>query len=328
MKDFRPLPFLSNPHLQTLLGGVLPEPKLRSPTIEWLVTLPDGDRVILYDNRPYGWENGKPIVLVLHGLGGTHRSNYCVRTAKQLLPHGYRVVRMDMRGGGRGIYFARRTYNAGFTEDIHFLLTRFLQESPNSPVILVGFSLGGNVAVKTAGEVPVPPHPNLAAVAAANAPIDLAACSALLSKPENKFYDDYFGKMLVTHVNRHQKIFPDLPSVRFPRTFSLKALDDVYTAPRGGYVNADDYYKRGSSFHLIENITVPMLLITARDDPFIDVEAYEALASDLQFDVRITEKGGHLGFLGFNGKWGYRWVEPQIVDWIRKTVPPGETRLP
>ncbi|MGF1579005.1 MAG: YheT family hydrolase [Gemmataceae bacterium] len=322
MNEFRPIPFLGNPHVQTLLGTVLPEPQIAWPTTEWIVPLPDGDHVIIYDNRPYGWVNGTPIVVILHGLGGSHQSNYCVRTAKQLLPHGYRVVRMDMRGGGRGIYFARRIYNAGLTSDIHFLLDQFLRESPKSPVVLVGFSLGGNVAAKTVGEMSHKPHPNVTALVAANAPIDLAACSALLGKRENKFYDDYFGKVLLSHVTRHQKLFPDLPPVRFPKQLSLKAFDDVYTAPRGGYANAEDYYQRSSAFPLIEHIPVPTLLVTARDDPFIDVHAYEALSPRPTLNVRITEKGGHLGFLGFNGKWGYRWLEPQIVEWIRTTVPP------
>src|SRR5947209_6815142 len=114
MKDtngsFRPLPFLGNPHVQTLLGTFLTGPEFSSRSHERLVQLDDGDQLVLHDTLPPEWREGNPVALLVHGMGGSHRSGYMQRTARRLLTRGFRVVRMDLRGTGKGIALARRSY--------------------------------------------------------------------------------------------------------------------------------------------------------------------------------------------------------------------------
>src|SRR5262249_10837683 len=148
---------------------------------------------------------------------------------------------------------------------------------PTSPLAMVGFSLGGNIVLKLAAEAAALPLPNLARVAAVNPPIDLEGCAGLLALPRNRLYERHFVQVLLDLVRQQERHFPDQPPVRFPRRMTLRLFDDLYTAPRGGFRDALDYYHRGASRPLIPRIQVPTLILTARDDPFIAAEPFETL---------------------------------------------------
>ena len=317
---FRPLPFLGNPHVQTILGsfygGRTPPLSARFRTL----ALPDGDRLALYDSRPSSWKPGGWMVLMAHGLGGSHRATYAVRLATLLLPHGIRVVRMDLRGAGRGVSLARGVYNGGCSEDVRAVVAELRRWDPAARIVLVGFSLGGNIMLKLAGEAADRPVPGLEAVAALGPAIDLERCSDLINLPANRIYDRHFARLLVRQVQQQRHFFPDLPMFNFPRDPTLRQFDDIYTAPRGGFASAVDYYRRSSSGPLIPQIEVPTLLMTARDDPFIAAAAFDELPARKNVEVRIEERGGHLGFVGVDGRGGVRWAEPQLADWILRSI--------
>jgi uncharacterized protein len=323
---FQPLPFLSNPHVQTILGsfyhGRTPPLSSRFRTL----ALPDGDRLALYDSRPPNWKPGGWMVLLVHGLGGSHQTGYQARLATLLLPHGVRVVRMDLRGAGRGVALARGVYNGGCSEDVRAVIAEMRHWDPAARIVPVGFSLGGNIVLKLAGEGADRPVPGLEAVAALGPPIDLKLCSDLIDLPYNRIYDRHFARLLIRQVQLQRRFFPDLPAFRFPRDPTLRQFDDLYTAPRGGFADALDYYRRSSSGPLIPCIQVPALLMTARDDPFIAAKAFDKLPAKANLEVRIEERGGHLGFVGSDGRGGFRWAEPQLADWILRTMRSLENR--
>jgi predicted alpha/beta-fold hydrolase len=314
--DFHPLPFLRNPHVQTVLGNYLTGPALRVPTRAHQVVLPDGDRLVLYDNVPAGWRPGGRIALLVHGLGGSHRSGYLQRLARRLLPHGRRVVRMDLRGTGGGLPLARRAYHGGCSADVRAAALEIRRWSPASPLVLVGYSLGGNVVLKLAGEVSDHPVPSLERVVAVAPPIDLERSVALLSQPRNRLYEHYFLRGLLHDARRRRWYFPGEPAVRFPRRMTIRLFDDLYTAPRWGFADALDYYRRCSALPLLSRITVPALLLTARDDPFVAVEPFEHVTTLPQLEVRILKHGGHLGFVGWDGAGGVRWAEQRVAEWV------------
>lgn len=313
---FRPLPLLRNAHLQTLFGNLLPGPSLPVSARVHQVPLPDGDRLMIYDSAPARWQPGQPIAVVVHGLGGSHRSPVVLRMARLLLMHGLRVVRLDLRGAGRGITLARRPYNAGSSADVRAVIETAARWSPDSPIYLLGFSLGGNIVLKLAGEATDAPLPPLARVVSVAPPIDLQRCSALLELPHNRFYQNRFLKELLTLARRRQVYFPDLPRVRFPHPLTLRRYDDLYTAPRSGYADAAEYYLRASSLSLISRIGVRTLIVTARDDPFVAVEPFEELVPRENIELRIIDHGGHLGFLGWDGVGGIRWADRRVVEWL------------
>jgi predicted alpha/beta-fold hydrolase len=318
--EFTPLPFLGNPHVQTVLALFLSGPSLHHPTRERQVALPDGDRLLLYDNVPPDWRPGGRVAVVVHGLGGSHRSGHVVRQAVMLLRRGVRVVRMELRAAGKGIAYARQTYHAGCSDDLRAAVAEVRRWAPASPIFLVGQSLGGNVALKLAGEAADDPVPGLAGVVAVGPPIDVAQCAALLAEPRNAVYAQFFLRALTAHLQRHRRIFPELPMPRFPRRMTLRLFDELYTAPFGGFADAADLYRRTSSLPLIPRIGVPALLLTARDDPFIAVEPFERLRAPAYVEVRVVGRGGHLGFLGPDGAGGFRWAERTAADWVARAA--------
>jgi predicted alpha/beta-fold hydrolase len=304
--DFRPLwPFLG-PHAQTLLGTLLPGAYCpRGKRI--VVHLPDGDALLLHENTPPGWAPGRPAALLVHGLTGSHRSGHSQRMAVQLLAAGWRTYRIDLRGAGDGVALARRTYHAGRSEDLRAALDVIRQRCPGSPLSMIAVSLGGNMALKLAGE-----GVELARLVAMNPPIDLERCSMRFSRPENRFYERHFVRDLIANAEARKRRFPDLPAVALNREMTIRAFDDAYTAPINGFRDAAHYYREASSLPLIGRITVPTLILTARDDPFIDPGPFDELTPSANLLVRVTERGGHVGFIG----WGGRWAEAVAVGWL------------
>jgi hypothetical protein len=313
---FRPLPFLGNPHVQTLLGHFLRGPLPLLPNQLRFVPLPDGDQLVLHDSVPPRWQPGQRVVLLVHGMGGSHRSGTVLRMADALYQHGLRVVRMDLRGAGLGEKLARRLYTAGCSNDVRAAAAEVQRWSPSSPLALVGISLGGNIVLKLAGESATQPLTNLERVAAVAPPIDMVRCAELMAQRRNRLYEQYFVRALVNQVQRHQRFFRDIPRTRFPQRLTIREFDELYTAPRWGFAGALEYYREASAAPLVERIPVPALLLTSRDDPFIAVEPFEALPQNGNLDVQILDCGGHLGFLGWDGTGVVRWAERRVLEWL------------
>jgi predicted alpha/beta-fold hydrolase len=189
--------------------------------------------------------------------------------------------------------------------------------SPASPLLLLGISLGGKLALRVAGEMPEHPVPGLVRVATLSPPLDLELCGRLLARPTNRVYEEIFVRCVLDDARRRQRHFPDLPPLRFPPgRLTFRVFDEHYTAPRCGFAGAVDYYQRVSIASLLARIAVPTLILTARDDPFIAVEPFEKATLSAQVALRIVAQGGHIGFVGPDGAGGIRWGERRMVDWV------------
>jgi predicted alpha/beta-fold hydrolase len=299
-----------------VLGNLLGEPVLPLATVERHVVLPDGDRLVLHDSRPARWRPGDRIVLLVHGLGGSHRSSHVQRLAWQLQARGLRAVRLDLRGAGRGASLARKTYHGGCSEDVRAAAAAIHGWSLTSPLILIGMSLGGNIVLKLAGEAAAHPVPGLERVAAVSPPVDLEGSATRLALRHNRVYEQFFVRNLLQQLRRQQRYFPEVPRVCFPRRLTMRLFDDLYTAPRGGFADALDYYRRSGALPLLSRIAVPTLILTARDDPFVTFEPVEAVAAAAHVTIHVTDHGGHLGFLGCDGAGGVRWAERRVTEWV------------
>jgi predicted alpha/beta-fold hydrolase len=313
---FAPLPLLSNPHVQTLLGHFLPAPGVPYTTRPWTIVLPDGDGLVLHDTTPPTWREGEAIAVLAHGLTGSHASRPIRRLACLLVARGTRVVRLDLRGAGAGLPLARRGYHAGCSEDVRCALEAIHHQAPISPLWLVGVSLGGNAVLKLAGEASDRPVPHLRRVGALNPPIDIERCSQLISQAKNRLYEKFFVRGLVSDVQARQRLFADLPALAFPPRLSLRDFDDLYTAPAWGFASALDYYRQASALSYIPRIRVPTLILTARDDPFIAPEPFEEVKPAEVVTIRMVPHGGHLGYLSWEGIARARWAEYRMVDWL------------
>jgi len=316
LQAFRPLPLLTNPHAQTIVAAKWTFAREPSATTR-LVQLPDGDMIALEVSTPQGWQPHDPTVVMLHGLCGCHRSPYMQRLARKLLRRGLRAVRMNLRGCGSGKGLARYPYHSGRSADVLAVLDSLEQDAPASPVTLVGFSLGGNLVLKLAGELSATVPDSLQRVIAICPPADLVACARLLSQPTNRLYNRYFTRLLYADVAYRHARFPDLPPVTLPDGLSLYEFDDYYTAPQGGFRDALDYYRQCSAAPLVPRITVPCHVLFAADDPLIDARVFDGVTLPANVQVLCTRHGGHLGFLGLLGRaGGYRAMDAQLLAWI------------
>jgi predicted alpha/beta-fold hydrolase len=313
---FRPLPLLGNPHVQTVLGTLSLGRGCPPPQERHLLRLADGDRLLLYENTPRPWRAGGPVALVAHGLTGSHRSPHVVRLTGRLLRKGWRVFRIDLRGAGEGVTLARGAYHAGRSEDLREAVEH-LHRLTGSEVWLVGVSLSGNMALKLAAESAACPVAGLAGVAALSPPIDMLACSEMISRPENRMYERRFVRALVENARLRGARFPEAaPPPWDERSLTLREFDDLVTGPRNGFGDAVGYYRAASSAPLIPRILLPALILTAADDPFIDVRPFRALRCGANVEVRVEERGGHVGFVGWDGAGGMRWGEWLIAEWL------------
>lgn len=308
---FRALPFLANPHLQTLLGSGL-GPWREPPSATRRVALPDGDQLALEVSRPRGWTPTAPTVVLVHGLCGSHRSSYMVRLAAKLVAAGVRAVRLNLRGNGSGAGLARRPYHAGSSHDVRVALEALRAETPGSPLWLVGFSLGGNIVLKLAGELGREGGELLRGVSAICPAVDLPACARRLEQPHNWLYERLFVGWLVDEIRRRHALtgepLPPLPAR--PRAIEL---DDLYTAPRAGFAGADEYYRQTSALPLLRRIELPCRILVADDDPLVDSSWAERTRLSAPVRLLRTPLGGHMGFLRAPGRW---FMDEAVLRWV------------
>lgn len=313
---FDPYPFIEDPHRQTILGGMItifPEPVSE----EMRVRLQDGDQISLQVTTPKGWKEDGLTVLMLHGVCGSHRSPYLVRLATKVEASGARAVRMNMRGWGSGRGLSRGMLHSGKSEDIFQVIQAIKKKNPKSSIILIGFSLGAAMTLKLAGELGSLGSHFLEKVIAVSPPIDLYSSIFMLGQEENAIYENYFYKHLREEILFRHTTFKELPPIHLPKKLKLYELDQVYTAPNGGFSSAVDYYEKCSAMSYVPEIRLPCKILLSEDDPIISPHSFDGLCLRENMQLFKTKKGGHMGYLGKSeGKNGIYWLDQVMLDWI------------
>jgi hypothetical protein len=242
---------------------------------------------------------------------------------------------MDLRGYGAGFPLARHPVHAGRSEDAAAALDYVIDLCPDSPVHLVGFSMGANIVLKLAGELGELAPANLASVMAVAPPIDLIECSRNMQRPVNRLYDRRFLKSLLRHIRLRNALVPGaLARPLDPPPRRLVEFDNRFTAPLSGFADAEDYYTRASSGALLRHITVPTLILSAANDPIIPIKPFETASYSPTTKLLITPCGGHLGYVGRGGRDpDRRWLDWRVVEWIESQagqtpVHPDQPTLP
>lgn len=318
--DFKPLAFFSGCHAQTILGSLTCFAKAPSSSTEY-IRLPDGDLIAMERCTPGGWKENDPTIVLVHGLCGSHSSNYLQRLSKKFHSQGVQTVRVNLRGCGSGKGLARYFYHCGSSLDVLACLKQIKRIHPQSPISLVGFSLGGNIVLKCAGELGEAASEILVQVIAVNAPCDLKRCVQRIRRPANQMYERYFIGLLRADVHyRHERF--GLPKVFLPPTMSIFEFDEYYIAPQMGYRSALEYYESCSSKRFVSNITISCQILFAKDDPIIETNCLDDLFLPENVRVIKTTHGGHLGFLSSPfSKTGARWMDHFLISWINKINP-------
>lgn len=311
--------FLRNGHVQTIVASYLKGRCFPNIALCRRLILDDGDPIVLHDDKPKDWHPTDPTALLVHGLAGSHSSGYMNRVAGKLQQAGVRVFRMDMRACGAGEGMSRRPYHPGISKDLGHALDHVVDLCPLSPISLVGFSIGGNIVLKLLGENAdnIPHQVDRAVVI--NPTIDLPACMKRFKTLPVKLYDRHLVKHLYRQFHRSKKLVKHAPHVttaRPPR--KLREFDKLYTSKVWGFETVDHFYEDASALPTIENIRIPSLVISSRDDPIVPVEMFESFTPPPSMNLHITDHGGHLGFIGRPGvDPDQRWMDWRIVDWVQ-----------
>lgn len=262
-------------------------------------------------------------LLCLHGLEGSSEKHYMRGLAHKALRRGWNVVLLNQRNCGGTEHLTPGLYHSGLTADPMAVIRALVTAEGLSRFSVVGYSLGGNLAIKLAGELPDHPDLPVVSVAAVCPTIDLALCSDALDWRQNLLYQLNFLKGLKARMRRKASAFPgryDLTPLDAIRT--IRQFDDTYTAPSHGFGTAARYYELASGIRVAGRITVPALIIAAKDDPFVPVSQYQvdAIRGNPNVHVSLQRHGGHCGFVGrpTADSDGY-WAEDAAVDFVSKT---------
>lgn len=314
MRPFRP--FFRHPHLATLAGNFWRRrvDEARFPTREVLYETEPGTRVLVHENRPPGEAKGE--VFLHHGLEGSSRSGYMVSLAQALCQAGYAAHRINMRGCGGTEHLTATLYHSGLTQDVRAILEE-RRRGTAAPLFLIGFSLGGNVALKLAGELGEAGPALLAGVAAVSTPIDLHACVRRLGAPENWIYEQRFIRSLrARYFRRHQSHPHRFPLDGLHQTRTVFDFDDRFTAKAFGFGDAPTYYRTQSALGYLPRIRTQTLLVQAADDPLIPFEIYRRpeVQDNPALELLSVPHGGHLGFIA-RGKPRF-WLDSILLDWL------------
>ncbi len=312
------LPIVRNPHLLTIAGNFWPRrlDTTRFPGRRREYRIDDQTTIVVFEHQP-----GQPAlgqIVFLHGLEGCADAGYIVSFAQQALERGFGVHRVNLRTCGGTEELCETMYHSGLTSDTRSILEEVREAYPQ-PVFLVGFSLGGNVALKLAGELGE--SDLLGGVCAVSTPIDLTACVRSMEKRSNVLYARRFLGRLRARVRRKSKLSPQSYSTEgLDEVHSIWEFDDRFTAPLFGFRTAANYYATQSAANYLDAIRVPALVICAKDDPIVPFEVYRHPAFRTNPALRLvsTEHGGHVGFLARHKP--RFWVDGIALDWIEEAI--------
>ncbi len=309
MDSFTPL--FRNPHWQTIAAHFWrrPDPDAEHPPERRLFRTESDVQVLVVSQRPRGEARGE--IVMVHGLEGSGDAGYIRSLAAFALRAGFAAHRFHMRTCGDTGHLCPTLYHAGLTTDLLAVLREFRREG-RAPAAVVGFSLGGNVVLKLAGELGAGAPDVVRCVAAVSAPLDLAACARRIGEPGNRLYEARFVRRMRNRLRATGRYRPE----EFAGLRSVEALDDRFTAPGFGFGNAAHYYRTQSAVHFLEHIRVPTLLVQAKDDTFIPFSIYRSQAIRANPFIRLlaTEHGGHLGFLARGPR--RLWLDHVIMRYI------------
>jgi uncharacterized protein len=319
---FIPHPALKNPHAQTIAGTLIRRrfKSLDARTESRFFDTHPGVRVLAHCS----WQDDRTssaTLVIAHGLEGSTESRYMLGTADKALGAGFNAVRVNYRNCGGTEHLTSTLYHAGLTEDLRQIVDELIQQDGLGEIYLIGFSLGGNMVLKLAGEYGSSTPSALRGVVGVSPSIDLAACADAIEMRRNVIYKMRFVKSLRDRMARKAKLFPgryDASLLRGIRT--IRQFDDAYVAPHCGFRDSADYYERASALRVIDRISVPTLIIHAKDDPIIPYAPIERpeVKANPNVTVLAPEQGGHVGFISGNAEGENRfWSEVKAVEFVK-----------
>ena len=318
--EFLPRRFLRNGHVQTIAGNFLPRINTLSPPEVQLVEVSPASATQISSQvlchchwQPVEVRASRPTAIIVHGLEGSSSSQYVIGNSNKLWQSGCNVVRMNMRNCGGTEALTPTLYHSGLSGDVLAVMRFFAERERLESVSLVGYSMGGNLVLKLAGELATAVPTYLRSAIGISPAVDLGPSADELHRPVNRLYEMKFLRALVRRFRRKVALFPRAydPN-RASGLRSLREFDDRITALYSGFRGADDYYYRAAAARVLEHIAVPTLIVNAADDPFLRIlpDSREKIAANPSITFIETQHGGHCAYLaeadaasGYDGYW-------------------------
>lgn len=326
MTTFRPKQWLSNGHVMTIFAWARPRrfPGLPRPEERLFRVTPETQvlgHCVWQQERA-----GHPLLLALHGLEGSTEAHYMRGIAAKGYRAGFNVVLLNQRNCGGTEHLGPGLYHSGLTEDADHVMRAIVDSERLDRVVVAGYSLGGNLALKLAGEHGAAAPPWLRGVCAVSPVMDLTACVEELERGSNLLYQWNFVRALRGRMRRKDACHPgrfDLAGLSSIRT--IRDFDERYTSRSFGFDGATDYYYRASAMRVVDRIRVPALIITSEDDPFVPSAPFRdpAVTGNRHIEVILTRHGGHCGFLAEASAQsdGY-WAEDRLIEFAARVSAP------
>ena len=272
----------------------------------------------------FSFSGSDTIAVLIHGLEGSSDSKYIASNVKNLNKEGLDVVCFNLRGCSGEDNLLLSTYHSGKSEDVRFVINYVLENYNYKNIIIIGFSLGGNLTLKYIGEEGDNISPIVKGGIAVSVPIDIASAEIEMDKLKNKLYMEMFFKTMKNKILEKAYKFPEfkLDQDKLFKATKFKHLEHLYTVPVFGFESPEDYWKKASSKPYLLNIKKPTLLINAKDDTFLSRECFpyeEAENSDFFF-FEETKYGGHVGFMTSFKPNENTWLEQRIARFIKENI--------
>jgi uncharacterized protein len=323
MQKFKPHTLLHNPDLMTIAANFWqrPVPLLASSVTRWFETEP-GTKI----RAECHWQRDArqhSTLVILHGLEGSCDSGYIRGTAEKAWVAGFNVVRMNQRNCGGTEEMTNTLYHSGLSGDVLAVVTELIEQDGMPEVFAVGFSMGGNLVLKMAGELGADAPDELRAVVAVAPALDLAACADALAEPRNFIYERHFVRRLKRRMRLKASLFPELFPLKditeFEGIATVRDFDELITARFCDFRGASDYYARSSAAVVVADIRLPTLIITSKDDPFVPYRPFQnpAITGNPNITLIATERGGHCAFISREGGVERFWAEARIAEYCR-----------
>jgi predicted alpha/beta-fold hydrolase len=324
--EFRPGSFFHNGHVMTIAGNYLPREHQLPLEEPWFVEVEpasEGRRSTLVrcdcEWQPVEVRRERLTLVLVHGLEGSSRSQYILGTSARAWAAGCNVVRMNMRSCGGTDELSPGIYHSGRSEDVAAVVAGVVREHGLRSIALVGYSMGGNLVLKYAGETGTAAPPELRAVVGISPLMDLAPSSKALHEPVNRIYEWKFLRGMLKRFRKKVGLFPQLYSFDgLDQIRSMRDFDQNVVARYGGFAGADDYYQKVASSQWAHRLAAPTLIIHAVDDPFIRMlpSTRATLLANEQVTFLETRHGGHCAFLSMERGTERYWAEKTLVGWL------------
>jgi len=325
-KPFDPHSVFVSGHAQTLAAYAWPRRRLlrRHSDAERLFEVELGSKILAHC-RWQAKPSQCPTLVLVHGIEGSSSSVYMLAMAQKGFRAGFNVVRLNLRNCGGTEHLTPTLYHGGLSQDIAAVVDQLLEHDKLQKLFVVGFSLGGNLVLKLAGEYAERAPREVTAFCAVSPSVNLLASSQMVTRRSNWIYNQDFVRRLKKRIKLKQQLFPEFYNTsKVPLVRTIRDFDELFTAPAHGFAGADDYYEKASSIRVVDQIRVPTLIIHAQDDPFIPFAPlrHPGVSGNPSILFLDPEHGGHVAFISRKYKGGSIeedrfWAENRVVEFCQ-----------